>query len=73
MVEWQQQFFERRKSTARPAEGRERRQFADTHDELPPEVGEFAKAVDAYKIAHARKFVTLAELHAIITGLGYHK
>ena len=73
MVEWEQQFFERRQAAARPAEGRERRQFADSHDDLPPDLREFARAVDAYKIAHARKFITLAELHAILTGLGYHK
>jgi hypothetical protein len=73
MVEWEKQFFDRRQAGGRPAEGRERRQFADSHDDLPPDLREFARAVDAYKIAHARKFVTLAELHAIFVGLGYHK
>lgn len=75
MVDWDKKFFDdRRKGAAGgPPGGRERRQFADSHDALPPEVREFAGAVDAYKLAKARKFVTLAELFAIFTGLGYHK
>jgi len=75
MVDWDKKFFdERRKGgQGRAPDGRERRQFADSHDELPPPVREFADAVDAYKIAHARKFVTLSELYQILVGLGYHK
>ena len=73
MVDWSQNFFERRKSRAGPTGGAERRQFADSHEALSPEAGEFARAVDAYKLAHGRKFVTLAELFDIFTGLGYHK
>lgn len=74
MVDWDKTFFdERRKSSSGPPGGRERRQFADSHEDLSPEAREFAQAVDAYKVSHRRKFVTLAELFDIFTGLGYHK
>jgi hypothetical protein len=73
MVDWNQNFFERRRSRAGPANGHERRQFADAHEELPPAAREFARAVDAYKLAHGRKFITLAEIFDIFTGLGYRK
>ena len=73
MVDWDKKFFDRRKQEGRPPGGRERRQFADSHDDLSPEAREFAEAVDAYKLAHARKFVTLAELFEVLTSLGYHK
>jgi hypothetical protein len=73
MVEWDKQFFDRRQGGERSAAGRERRQFADSHADLSPEAREFAQAVDAYKIAHQRKFVTIAELYRIFVGLGYHK
>jgi len=29
--------------------------------------------VDAYKISHGRKFITLGELFEVFKGLGYHK
>ena len=73
MVDWDKTFYDRRKSTAGPADGRERRQFADSHDRLSPEAREFAKAVDAYKLSHARKFVTLGEIYDILISLGYRK
>jgi len=73
MVDWDKTFFDRRQAEAGPPQGRERRQFADSHADLSPEAREFAEAVDAYKLAHARKFVTLAELFEVLVGLGYHK
>jgi hypothetical protein len=74
MVDWDQTFFdERRQRAAGPPEGRERRQFADSHADLSPEAREFAEAVDAYKMAKARKFVTLGELFDVFTSLGYRK
>lgn len=73
MVDWDKTFFDRRQSDAGPPQGRERRQFGDSHADLAPEVREFAEAVDAFKLAHGRKFVTLAELFSIFTSLGYHK
>ncbi|MBN2583024.1 MAG: hypothetical protein JXL80_08145 [Planctomycetes bacterium] len=73
MVDWEKQFFDRRKSSGRASGGAERRQFADSHADLSAEAREFAQAVDAYKIAHGRKFITLAELFEVFTSLGYHK
>ena len=73
MVDWDKKFFDRRKSNRGPAEGEERRQFADSHSELSPEAREFARAVDAYKVAHGRKFVTLGEIFDVFTQLGYHR
>ena len=73
MIDWERTFFDRRKARSGAPGGRERRQFADSHAELSPEAREFAQAVDRYKLNHARKFVTLAELFDILVGLGYHK
>lgn len=74
MVDWDRTFFdERRKADAGPPQGRERRQFADSHADLSPEAREFAEAVDAYKLAHGRKFVTLDELFDVFLSLGYRK
>jgi hypothetical protein len=53
--------------------GRERRQFADSHDELSPEGKELARAVDAYKLMHRRRFVTHDEMLAVFKSLGYHR
>jgi hypothetical protein len=56
---------------ARPAH--ERRQFADSYEELSPEAQELARAIDAYKAIHRRRFITYEEMHAVITSLGYRK
>ena len=73
MVDWEQKFFERRSSRSGPPAGRERRQFADSHADLSPEAREFAQAVDAHKLAHGSKFITLGEIFEILKSLGYHK
>ena len=82
MVDWDKTFYDRRKSARREPQGRttgvpagvrERRQFADSHTELSSEAREFARAVDGYKLSHARKFVTLGEIYEIFISLGYHK
>lgn len=57
--------------TDRPAV--ERRQFADAHDDLSPEARELAVAVDNYKQAHRRRFITHEEMITVIKSLGYHK
>lgn len=51
----------------------ERRQFADSHDELSPDARELASAIDQYKLVHRRRFVTYEEMLSVITELGYHK
>jgi len=55
------------------APGRERRQFADSHDGLSPEGQELAVAIDGYKLRHRRRFITCDEILAVLKSLGYHK
>ena len=51
----------------------ERRQFANSHDELSLEAQELARAIDGYKLRHRRRFITYEEMLGVITSLGYHK
>ena len=51
----------------------ERRQFANSHEELSPEARELADAIDQYKIRHRRRFITYEEMLAVVESLGYHK
>jgi len=67
-------FVDRRQGSAHGAQPfRERRQFSDSRNSQRPEVDEFAKAVDAYKLLHRRRFITFEELYDIMVSLGYHK
>jgi hypothetical protein len=54
-------------------EGRERRQFSNSHDGLSPEARELAMAIDEYKVRHRRRFITYEEMLAVVKNLGYHK
>lgn len=51
----------------------ERRQFADGTDQLSAEARELALAVDNYKRAHRRRFITHEEMIGVLKSLGYHK
>ena len=51
----------------------ERRQFANSYDELSPEARELAQAIDAYKLMHRRRFITYEEMLGVVKGLGYGK
>ena len=51
----------------------ERRQFANSHDDLSPEAGDLARAIDSYKLVHRRRFITFEEMLAVIKSLGYHR
>ena len=51
----------------------ERRQFANSHDQLDPQVAELARAIDEYKLRHRRRFITYEEMYEVISSLGYHK
>ncbi|MBN1912698.1 MAG: hypothetical protein JW818_23450 [Pirellulales bacterium] len=51
----------------------ERRQFANSHDDLSPAAQELAQAIDGYKLRHRRRFITYEEMLSVITSLGYHK
>ena len=52
---------------------RERRQFANSYDELSPEACELASAIDGYKLQHRRRFITFEEMLAVIKSLGYQR
>lgn len=67
-------FIDRRTGpSGMPAPGRERRQFADSREELSPEARELANAIDSYKLVHRRRYITFEEMLAVIKSLGYAK
>ena len=51
----------------------ERRQFANSYDELSPEAAELARAIDGYKVQHRRRFITFEEMLGVIKSLGYNR
>lgn len=51
----------------------ERRQFANSYDELSPEAAELARAIDGYKVQHRRRFINFEEMLAVIKSLGYKR
>jgi hypothetical protein len=51
----------------------ERRQFANSYEELSSDAAELARAIDGYKVQHRRRFVTFEEMLAVIKSLGYSK
>ena len=51
----------------------ERRQFANSHDDLSPDAGELARAIDSYKLVHRRRFITFEEMLAVVKSLGYSR
>jgi hypothetical protein len=51
----------------------ERRQFANSHDDLSPDAGELARAIDQYKLVHRRRFITFEEMLAVVKSLGYRR
>ncbi len=67
--------FVDRRSDSMPgsAPARERRQFANSHEELSPDAAELAQAIDGYKLRHRRRFITYEEMLGVIQSLGYHK
>lgn len=67
-------FVDRRAGAAqRKSPGIERRQFTDSHSNLSPEAAELGQAIDAYKLAHRRRFINHEEMLQIIQSLGYRK
>ena len=67
-------FVDRRAAITNPLlPGRERRQFANSYDELSPEAADLARAIDQYKLVHRRRFVTYEEMLAVVKSLGYSK
>ncbi|MDX1944257.1 MAG: hypothetical protein SFU86_02540 [Pirellulaceae bacterium] len=67
-------FFDRRNYAAPGnATQRERRQFTNSHDELSPDARELAQAIDSYKLAHRRRFITYEEMLSVVKSLGYKR
>ncbi|MDR1382765.1 MAG: hypothetical protein LBJ67_02795 [Planctomycetaceae bacterium] len=66
-------FVDRRQNRNGNPPGIERRQFANSYEELLPESRELAMAIDQYKLMHRRRFITYDEMLAVIKTLGYHK
>ena len=66
-------FIDRRNGEAGPAPRHERRQFTNSHEELSPAARELAQAVDHYKLAHRRRFITYEEMLGVVESLGYRK
>jgi hypothetical protein len=67
-------FVDRREAAGdSSAPGRERRQFANSHDELSPDAAELARAIDTYKLSHRRRFINFEEMLGIVKSLGYSK
>ncbi len=73
------EFVDRRQPVSVPADtleksqGRERRQFTNSHDLLSPEASELAVAIDRYKMQHRRRFINFEEMLTIFKSLGYQK
>ena len=51
----------------------ERRQFSNSHEGLSPDARELALAIDHYKLAHRRRFITYEEMLNVVKALGYQK
>ena len=67
-------FMDRRQGDdGHPEDGRERRQFRDSHSLLNADAQELAEAIDQYKLLHRRRFITYEELYNVMVSLGYHK
>jgi len=73
MTQVLEEFVERRGQEPAGRQGIERRQFANSHDDLSPEGAELARAIDGYKLVHRRRFVTYDEMLGVIKSLGYSK
>lgn len=73
-LETQPEIFEdRRAPDSGLAPAVERRQFADGYEELSPEAGELARAIDGYKLRHRRRFIDFEEMLMVIKSLGYSR
>ena len=65
-------FVERRSSSSpEGAPAGERRQFANSYEELSPAAQELARAIDQYKLRHRRRFITYEEMLSVVLSLGY--
>ena len=68
-----QPFVDRRRPTSSSTPVIERRQFANSHDELSPAARELGIAIDRYKLSNRRRFITYEEILYVIKSLDYAK
>ena len=66
-------FLDRRQYGSPAAPATERRQFANSYDDLTPDARELATAIDSYKLRHRRRFITYEEMLGVVRSLGYQK
>ncbi len=66
-------FIDRREQTTGSSPGVERRQFANSHEDLSPDAREVAVAIDEYKLRHRRRFITYEEMLSVFRTLGYRR
>ncbi len=52
-------------------EGVERRQFSSNYSELSAAGAELGKAIDSYKVANRRRYITYDEILLVLKSLGY--
>lgn len=69
----QTDFVDRRAASDPAQAGFERRQFGNTHHGLSPDARELAEAIDGYKVANRRRYITFEEMLTVIHELGYTK
>ncbi len=69
----QEAFVDRRSAEGESRGNRERRQFTNSHEGLSPDAHELALAIDQYKLAHRRRFITYEEMLFVMKSLGYKK
>ncbi|MCA9174567.1 MAG: hypothetical protein KDB14_08775 [Planctomycetales bacterium] len=67
-------FVDRRKGSGNDGGAqRERRQFANSYNELSEPARELAHAIDQYKLSNRRRFITYEEMYEVISQLGYRR
>jgi hypothetical protein len=66
-------FPDRRQRSRSSQEGLERRQFSSNYSELSPAGAELGQAIDSYKVANRRRYVTYDEIIQVLSALGYHR
>lgn len=69
----QELLSDRRQRSRSSQDGMERRQFGSNYSELTAAGAELGKAIDSYKVAHRRRYVTYDEILVVLQTLGYER
>lgn len=64
---------DRRQRSRSSQDGMERRQFGSNYSELTTAGAELGKAIDSYKVANRRRYVTYDEILLVLGTLGYER